>query len=95
MGKRKSSRAKPVAKKRMEKLDTAFCCPFCNHGSSVECDIDMKNMIGRLSAAGGGEGDGGEGGCERGDSGGESGGSSGGDEGGGGCGSDGGGDDDC
>ncbi|KAH0980492.1 hypothetical protein GBA52_007669 [Prunus armeniaca] len=46
MGKRKSSRAKPVAKKRMEKLDTAFCCPFCNHGSSVECDTDMKNMIG-------------------------------------------------
>ncbi|CAB4300038.1 unnamed protein product [Prunus armeniaca] len=47
MGKRKSSsRAKLVAKKPREKLDTVFCCPFCNHGSSVECDIDMKNMIG-------------------------------------------------
>ncbi|KAL6289965.1 hypothetical protein ACE6H2_007475 [Prunus campanulata] len=49
MGKRKSSsRAKLVAKKPKEKLDTVFCCPFCNHGSSIECDIDMK---GRLSAA--------------------------------------------
>lgn len=36
MGKRKS-RAKPPPKKRMDKLDTVFSCPFCNHGSSVEC----------------------------------------------------------
>ncbi|KAL6289968.1 hypothetical protein ACE6H2_007478 [Prunus campanulata] len=36
MGKRKlSSRAKLVAKKPREKLDT-----------SIECDVDMKNMIG-------------------------------------------------
>ncbi|KAK6157364.1 hypothetical protein DH2020_011612 [Rehmannia glutinosa] len=36
MGKRKS-RAKPPPKKRMDKLDTVFSCPFCNHGTSVEC----------------------------------------------------------
>ena len=36
MGKRKS-RAKPPPKKRMDKLDTVFSCPFCNHGNSVEC----------------------------------------------------------
>ncbi|KAM1571331.1 hypothetical protein ACFX13_037105 [Malus domestica] len=47
MGKRKSTATKPAAKKRFaEKLDTVFCCPFCNHSSSVECRIDMKNMIG-------------------------------------------------
>ncbi|WZZ73388.1 hypothetical protein YC2023_084758 [Brassica napus] len=38
MGKRKS-RAKPATTKRMDKLDTVFSCPFCNHGSSVECQI--------------------------------------------------------
>lgn len=46
MGKRKSS-AKPAAcKKRVEKLDTVFTCPFCNHGSSVECKFDMEKMVG-------------------------------------------------
>nr|GMC76669.1 transcription elongation factor 1 homolog [Ipomoea batatas] len=45
MGKRKS-RAKPPPKKRIDKLDTAFTCPFCSHGSSVECRIDKKNSIG-------------------------------------------------
>lgn len=48
MGKRKS-RAKPPPKKRMDKLDTVFSCPFCNHGSSVECRIDLKNLIGEAS----------------------------------------------
>ncbi|KAK9014300.1 hypothetical protein V6N11_005463 [Hibiscus sabdariffa] len=48
MGKRKS-RAKPAPKKRMDKLDTVFSCPFCNHGTSVECRIDMKNLIGEAS----------------------------------------------
>ncbi|XVF87408.1 hypothetical protein PTKIN_Ptkin18bG0118000 [Pterospermum kingtungense] len=48
MGKRKS-RAKPAPKKRMDKLDTVFSCPFCNHGSSVECRLDMKNLIGEAS----------------------------------------------
>ncbi|XP_058098771.1 transcription elongation factor 1-like isoform X2 [Magnolia sinica] len=44
MGKRKS-RAKPPPKKQMDKLDTVFSCPFCNHGTSFECRIDMKNLI--------------------------------------------------
>ncbi|KAM7492560.1 hypothetical protein LguiA_035481 [Lonicera macranthoides] len=48
MGKRKS-RAKPPPRKRMDKLDTVFSCPFCNHGSSVECRIDMKNLIGEAN----------------------------------------------
>ncbi|GMI70541.1 hypothetical protein HRI_000723400 [Hibiscus trionum] len=48
MGKRKS-RAKSAPKKRMDKLDTVFSCPFCNHGTSVECRIDMKNLIGEAS----------------------------------------------
>ncbi|CAA7040931.1 unnamed protein product [Microthlaspi erraticum] len=46
MGKRKS-RAKPAPTKRMDKLDTVFSCPFCNHGSSVECIINMKELIGQ------------------------------------------------
>ncbi|XP_073312031.1 transcription elongation factor 1 homolog isoform X2 [Primulina huaijiensis] len=48
MGKRKST-AKPPPKKRMDKLDTVFSCPFCNHGTSVDCRIDMKNLIGEAS----------------------------------------------
>ncbi|XP_004293909.1 PREDICTED: transcription elongation factor 1 homolog [Fragaria vesca subsp. vesca] len=48
MGKRKSS-AKPAPKKRMDKLDTVFSCPFCGHGSSVECRLDMKNLIGEAN----------------------------------------------
>ncbi|XP_016752005.1 transcription elongation factor 1 homolog isoform X4 [Gossypium hirsutum] len=48
MGKRKS-RAKPAPKKRMDKLDTVFSCPFCNHGTGVECRLDMKNLIGEAS----------------------------------------------
>ncbi|KAJ9566399.1 hypothetical protein OSB04_002366 [Centaurea solstitialis] len=48
MGKRKS-RAKPAPRKRMDKLDTVFTCPFCNHGSSVECRIDKKNFFGEAS----------------------------------------------
>nr|KJB51547.1 hypothetical protein B456_008G222000 [Gossypium raimondii] len=34
MGKRKL-RAKFTPKKRMDKLDTVFSCPFCNHGTGV------------------------------------------------------------
>ncbi|TYG84329.1 hypothetical protein ES288_D01G240900v1 [Gossypium darwinii] len=32
MGKMKS-RAKRATKKQMDKLDTVFSCPFCNHGT--------------------------------------------------------------
>ena len=33
----------------MDKVDMAFSCPFCNHGSSVECRIDMKNLTGEAN----------------------------------------------
>ncbi|KAL5576661.1 hypothetical protein UlMin_018360 [Ulmus minor] len=48
MGKRKS-RAKAPPKKRIEKLDTVFTCPFCSHDSSVICEIEKKEMIGILT----------------------------------------------
>uniref|UniRef100_M1C3B2 Transcription elongation factor 1 homolog n=1 Tax=Solanum tuberosum TaxID=4113 RepID=M1C3B2_SOLTU len=48
MGKRKA-KSKPPPKKRMDKLDTVFSCPFCSHGTSVECRIDMKNLIGEAN----------------------------------------------
>ena len=44
MGKRKS-RAKPPPKKRMDKLDTVFSCPFCNHGTSVECRMSVLSYF--------------------------------------------------
>nr|BAX24971.1 hypothetical protein [Oryza minuta] len=47
MGKRKSRMSKMLAtaKKAAPKLETAFSCPFCNHGGAVECRIDLKHMI--------------------------------------------------
>ncbi|XP_077221244.1 transcription elongation factor 1 homolog [Tasmannia lanceolata] len=48
MGKRKS-RTKPPPKKKMDKLDTVFNCPFCNHEKSVECTFDRDNKIGMTS----------------------------------------------
>ncbi|KAJ3683337.1 hypothetical protein LUZ60_013564 [Juncus effusus] len=48
MGKRKA-KTKPAPKKRMDKLDITFCCPFCNHGSGVECKIDLKNAVGEAT----------------------------------------------
>ncbi|ERN09525.1 hypothetical protein AMTRI_Chr09g32810 [Amborella trichopoda] len=44
MGKRKSRTVLP--KKKLPKLDTTFCCPFCNHPDSVDCIIDRKLKIG-------------------------------------------------
>ncbi|GAY53879.1 hypothetical protein CUMW_152340 [Citrus unshiu] len=46
---RKSRKAKAVGVKKtkgMQKLDTQFQCPFCGHGTSVECRIDKKIQIG-------------------------------------------------
>ncbi|RZC66353.1 hypothetical protein C5167_010051 [Papaver somniferum] len=43
---RKKSRTKPAPKKRLEKLDKVFSCPFCNHMYGVECAIDKKLRIG-------------------------------------------------
>ncbi|KAF2300270.1 hypothetical protein GH714_026202 [Hevea brasiliensis] len=45
MARRRSKRVvkKPV---RVEKLDTVFTCPFCNHPNAVECIIDRKLFVG-------------------------------------------------
>uniref|UniRef100_A0A0E0LSE1 Transcription elongation factor 1 homolog n=1 Tax=Oryza punctata TaxID=4537 RepID=A0A0E0LSE1_ORYPU len=47
MGKRKSRMSKMLVttKKAVPKLEMAFSCPFCDHGSVVECRIDLKHMI--------------------------------------------------
>ncbi|CAM0957546.1 unnamed protein product [Alopecurus aequalis] len=46
MAKRKSANSKMASRKKPAvKLDTAFCCPFCNHSGSVECKIDIKDWI--------------------------------------------------
>ncbi|KAB2630829.1 transcription elongation factor 1-like protein [Pyrus ussuriensis x Pyrus communis] len=47
-GKRKSS-AKPPPKKWNDKLNIVFNYLFCSHDTSVECRIDMKNLIGKAS----------------------------------------------
>ncbi|GJZ64796.1 transcription elongation factor 1 [Tanacetum coccineum] len=48
MGKRKS-RAKPAPRKRMDKLDTVFSCPFCNHGTSVEFKLlELEGWAGHM-----------------------------------------------
>nr|BAX24796.1 hypothetical protein [Oryza barthii] len=51
MGKRKSRVSKMIAtaKKAAPKLETAFSCPFCDHGGAVECSIDIKHMIAEAS----------------------------------------------
>uniref|UniRef100_A0A251TER3 Putative transcription elongation factor 1 n=1 Tax=Helianthus annuus TaxID=4232 RepID=A0A251TER3_HELAN len=49
MGNRKS-RAKPAPLKRMDKLDTVFSCPFCNHGTSVECRMHLAEFARKTSA---------------------------------------------
>jgi len=46
MGKRKSRKTKPVAKKRQLTVPTNFDCPFCNHEKSVECKMDRERSIG-------------------------------------------------
>ncbi|GMI85481.1 hypothetical protein HRI_002217400 [Hibiscus trionum] len=33
----------------MGKRKSRANCPFCNHGTDVECRIDMKNLIGEAS----------------------------------------------
>lgn len=48
---RRKSRAKPAPKKRVEKLDTVFSCPFCGHTGSVECTIEKKLWIGIASCS--------------------------------------------
>ncbi|KAM0845428.1 hypothetical protein ACQ4PT_056388 [Festuca glaucescens] len=49
MGKRKSASSKAAPRKKMEKLETAFCCPFCSHAAAVECVIDLVQEIATAS----------------------------------------------
>ncbi|KQK19538.1 transcription elongation factor 1 homolog [Brachypodium distachyon] len=43
MGKRGSQ--KPAPKKKPQKLETTFTCPFCQRADGVECSIDLKLRI--------------------------------------------------
>ena len=46
MGKRKSASSKMASRKKLVvRLDTTFCCPFCNHPGTVDCKIDLKHLI--------------------------------------------------
>ncbi|XP_020157626.1 transcription elongation factor 1 homolog [Aegilops tauschii subsp. strangulata] len=47
MAKRKSSMSSKMAqrKKPVPKLDTTFCCPFCDHPDSVACTIGLKLLV--------------------------------------------------
>ena len=46
MAKRKSMSSKMASRKKpAPKLDTTFCCPFCNHPDSVACTIDLKLLV--------------------------------------------------
>ncbi|XP_047044444.1 transcription elongation factor 1 homolog [Lolium rigidum] len=49
MGKRKSASSKAAPRKKMEKLETTFCCPFCSHAAAVECVIDLEQEIATAS----------------------------------------------
>ncbi|CAD6340167.1 unnamed protein product [Miscanthus lutarioriparius] len=50
MEKRKSRKAPPPPKK-VRKVPTAFDCPFCGHTSSVQCSIDLKDMVAKTACA--------------------------------------------
>ena len=46
MAKRKSMSSKMAQRKKpAPKLDTTFCCPFCNHPGGVSCTIDLKLFV--------------------------------------------------
>jgi transcription elongation factor Elf1 len=46
MAKRKSANSKMASRKKPAvKLDKIFCCPFCNHAGSVDCEIDRKEWF--------------------------------------------------
>jgi transcription elongation factor Elf1 len=49
MGKRKSASSKATPRKKVEKLETAFCCRICSHAATVECVIDLVNKIATAS----------------------------------------------
>ncbi|KAM3195293.1 hypothetical protein ACQJBY_071416 [Aegilops geniculata] len=46
MAKRKSMSSKMAQRKKpAPKLETSFCCPFCNHPGGVSCTIDLKLYV--------------------------------------------------
>ncbi|KAE8808555.1 Transcription elongation factor 1 [Hordeum vulgare] len=46
MAKRKSMSSKMASRKKpAPKLETTFCCPFCNHPGGVSCTIDLKLFV--------------------------------------------------
>ncbi|KAI4977061.1 transcription elongation factor 1 homolog [Hordeum vulgare subsp. vulgare] len=46
MAKRKSMSSKMASRKKpAPKLETTFCCPFCNHPGGVSCTIDLKLYV--------------------------------------------------
>ncbi|CEP03153.1 Transcription elongation factor 1 like protein [Plasmodiophora brassicae] len=47
MGKRKSK--KRVVRKVVDKLATAFDCPFCNHSLTVECKMKRSENVAEIS----------------------------------------------
>lgn len=49
MGKRKSS--KPPPKKKADKLDVTFSCPFCNSAKSVSAVLDHEKELGTVICA--------------------------------------------
>ena len=46
MAKRKSMSSKMAQRKKpAPKLETTFCCPFCNHPGGVSCTMDLKLYV--------------------------------------------------
>ncbi|PHU19305.1 Caffeoyl-CoA O-methyltransferase [Capsicum chinense] len=39
--KKRKAKSKPPLKKRMDKLDIVFSCPFCSNGTTVECRMSI------------------------------------------------------
>ncbi|KAK3598105.1 hypothetical protein CHS0354_020965 [Potamilus streckersoni] len=49
MGRRKKTSKPPPKRKAVEKLDTLFDCPFCNHAKSCEVQFNKKANTGTVS----------------------------------------------
>lgn len=49
MGRRKKASKPPPKRKIIEKLDTMFNCPFCNHERSCEVKLDRQRNTGLIS----------------------------------------------
>uniref|UniRef100_A0A6N2MS01 Transcription elongation factor 1 homolog n=1 Tax=Salix viminalis TaxID=40686 RepID=A0A6N2MS01_SALVM len=51
MARRKSRSNARAVKKPMQKLETIFSCPFCQHENSVGCSFDKALSIGEISCS--------------------------------------------